>query len=630
MAVNLSPVGGVAAQFFTNTGAVLTGGKIYTYAAGTTTPAVTFTSSQGTTAWSNPIVLDAAGRVSGSGEIWLTDGINYKFVLKDSNDVLIATYDNISGINSNFVAYTNSQEIITATAGQTVFNLSISYQPGTNSLSVFVDGVNQYGPGAQYAYTETDSDTVTFVSGLHVGAQVKFTTSQQQGAGAVNASQVTYNPAGTGAVATNVQAKLRESVSVQDFGAVGDGITNDYAAFAAAIATGKSVLVPTGTYKIGSTLVFSGSAKQLVCDDAVVINYTGTANAITITGNNHNLQFGEVTANSGTEVVKYYNLSYSVIYFRAVGGCSNAVFLHDAASQTANAGNNAWQILRIEAGSVPYGIKIDSNSTYTLEGESWDVKVLFSATNTALRVGSSVANNKARYNEYNVSIDAQGITPLLIDVYNDFNFFNVRTWSGIEGNTHVRFNTGTGSNILTSQPGVESDLAVVDNGTNFYFVSGFAGQMIMGGRLSINLEAGGGSAAFEVGDNVSTGTDVISSENKSSANNTTKYVGFKWRGRDTVNSGKDVAYARAIPTSADWNSSYLTFYTRESNVLNPVLELRSDTSVAVYGNKILIKNSQTPASASATGEVGTIAWDSNYVYVCVATNTWKRTAISTW
>ncbi len=81
----------------------------------------------------------------------MTDGLIYKFVLKDSNDVTIATYDNISGINSNFVAFVNQQEIVTATAGQTVFNLGISYQPGTNSLSVFVDGVNQYGPGAQYA-----------------------------------------------------------------------------------------------------------------------------------------------------------------------------------------------------------------------------------------------------------------------------------------------------------------------------------------------------------------------------------------------------------------------------------------------------------------------------------------------
>ena len=259
MAVNLSPVGGVAAQFFTNTGAVLTGGKIYTYAAGTTTPAATFTTSQGTTAWTNPIVLNAAGRVPDGGEIWLTDGINYKFLLKDSTDVLIATYDNISGINSNFVAFTNQQQIVTATANQTVFNLSIDYSPGTNSLSVFVDGVNQYGPGAQYAYTETDSNTVTFVSGLHVGAEVKFTTSQLQGGGAVDASQVSYQPPFTGGVATNVEAKLSQYVSVKDFGAVGDGTTDDAAAIQAAINSGaKAIFFPHGEYYVTTGLIIGG------------------------------------------------------------------------------------------------------------------------------------------------------------------------------------------------------------------------------------------------------------------------------------------------------------------------------------------------------------------------------------
>ena len=38
----------------------------------------------------------------------------------------------------------------------------------------------------------------------------------------------------------------------------------------------------------------------------------------------------------------------------------------------------------------------------------------------------------------------------------------------------------------------------------------------------------------------------------------------------------------------------------------------------------------TPASATATGVAGEIAWDANYIYVCTATNTWKRVAISTW
>tara|TARA_Y100000401_G_scaffold32765_2_gene24168 strand:+ start:1489 stop:2586 length:1098 start_codon:yes stop_codon:yes gene_type:complete len=38
----------------------------------------------------------------------------------------------------------------------------------------------------------------------------------------------------------------------------------------------------------------------------------------------------------------------------------------------------------------------------------------------------------------------------------------------------------------------------------------------------------------------------------------------------------------------------------------------------------------TPASATAAGTAGEVAWDANYIYVCIATNTWKRVAISTW
>lgn len=292
MAVNLSPVGGVAAQFFDNSGNPLSGGKLYTYAAGTTTPTPTYTSSNGSTAHSNPIVLDAAGRVPAGGEIWLTDGINYKFVLKTSTDTLIATYDNITGINSNAVSYTASQEIQTATAGQTVFTLANPYQPGTNNLSVFVDGVNQYGPGAQYSYVETDTTTVTFNNGLHVGASVKFTTAQQQGAGAVSAAQVSYTPAGTGAVTTNVQAKLRQTVSAKDFGAVGDGVTDDTAALQAffnACQNGRGY-IPPGIYNITSTLNLypqysyniEGSVFRNTSNAGTVIKNLGTGTAIFI------------------------------------------------------------------------------------------------------------------------------------------------------------------------------------------------------------------------------------------------------------------------------------------------------------------------------------------------------------
>jgi hypothetical protein len=73
----------------------------------------------------------------------------------------------------------------------------------------------------------------------------------------LDAFDVSYEPAGTGAVATNVQAKLRQTVSVKDFGAVGDGVTNDTAAIQAAInanLNGGEIYFPPGTYKITSTL----------------------------------------------------------------------------------------------------------------------------------------------------------------------------------------------------------------------------------------------------------------------------------------------------------------------------------------------------------------------------------------
>lgn len=315
MAVNLSPVGGVAAQFFDNSGNVLTGGKIYTYLAGTTSPAATYTTSAGNIFQPNPIILNASGRVPGSGEIWLTDGLIYKFVLTDSNDVLIATYDNITGINSNFVNFTNQQEIQTATAGQTVFNLTTTqYQPGTNSLSVFVDGVNQYGPGAQYAYLETDSDTVTFVNGLHVGALVKFTTSSFNSSAATDASQVSYTPPFTNSVPTNVETKLGEYISVKDFGATGDGVTDDYAAIQAAInaAGDRDVFFPAGGYKISATIVLpSDTGVRLVGEgsstglSAMAIipmgaNYTDpTFASFTATGNLNNVSMERIRVVGG-------------------------------------------------------------------------------------------------------------------------------------------------------------------------------------------------------------------------------------------------------------------------------------------------------------------------------------------
>jgi hypothetical protein len=56
----------------------------------------------------------------------------------------------------------------------------------------------------------------------------------------------------------------------------------------------------------------------------------------------------------------------------------------------------------------------------------------------------------------------------------------------------------------------------------------------------------------------------------------------------------------------------------------------STSPSTISGTTLIIAESTTPASASAAGVTGTVAWDASYIYTCVATNTWKRVAIASW
>ena len=94
---------------------------------------------------------------------------------------------------------------------------------------------------------------------------------------------------GTGAVATNVQSKLREFVSVKDFGAVGDGVTDDTAAIQAAIAhasiTKQAIYAPAGTYFCGSSTITINTGIQMFGDGmaSTVFSFSsGAGNAFAI------------------------------------------------------------------------------------------------------------------------------------------------------------------------------------------------------------------------------------------------------------------------------------------------------------------------------------------------------------
>ena len=168
MSVNPSRFAGFAAQFFDNNGVILSGGKIYTYGAGTTSPQTTYTNSLGNTAHTNPIILDSAGRVPG-GEIWLTDNLFYKFVVESSNGVLIGTYDNVFGaITSALQVFDANYETLDSaisaaiSRNQTLY-ITLDHTVSTNTTvacPVVVDGGS---------FTVLAARTLTFTRGLDAG-----------------------------------------------------------------------------------------------------------------------------------------------------------------------------------------------------------------------------------------------------------------------------------------------------------------------------------------------------------------------------------------------------------------------------------------------------------------------------
>jgi hypothetical protein len=134
-------------------------------------------------------------------------------------------------------------------------------------MDVSVDG-QTYVPDVDHTLV---GQNVVFTVAPSLGAEILVRYGQGVVVAAADAQDVSYLPAGTGAVATTVQTALRETVSVTRFGAVGDGVTDDAAAvqlainYVATLGRGAIVFPPGYTYYLNSQIN--------LCDNLTVIGY---------------------------------------------------------------------------------------------------------------------------------------------------------------------------------------------------------------------------------------------------------------------------------------------------------------------------------------------------------------------
>lgn len=113
------------------------------------------------------------------------------------------------------------------------------------------------------------------------------------------------------------------------------------------------------------------------------------------------------------------------------------------------------------------------------------------------------------------------------------------------------------------------------------------------------------------------------------------HVGGVLRIEGGYNSQLDFYEAAALGGRIYWDkdTTQLIIYNAKSSALDAIKiadSLYIDGQLTINSDRLRIITNFSPATAGADGTQGDICWNSNYLYVCVATNTWKRVELSTW
>ena len=285
-------------------------------------------------------------------------------------------------------------------------------------------------------------------------------------------------------------------------------------------------------------------------------------------------------------------------------------------SALSDAAQNAANIRMGVVSSTPrFTMEYDSSNIYSVDVTSGGTMRWFTPGNVRMSLTSAGA------------LDAISITQ---------NSVAVVTTTGTQTLTNKTLTTPTISSIsntgtLTLPTSTDTLVgrATTDTLTNKTLTSPTINTPTIGTSAIVPVVYGGSAANAD-----------LTLEGTSSATKASSYVIVQPTGGSMVIGGSTGEYELELQNQGA-SSLRLTFNVNDAGEqviasINGAPGVYTQAPMRIYGSRIRVNgvlslmDSATPASASASGTAGDIAWDTNFLYVCTAASTWKRTVLSTW
>ncbi|MFN7610503.1 MAG: hypothetical protein ACK5QX_06130, partial [bacterium] len=403
----LSPV--FNEQTFNASGSPLVGGQIETYIAGTSTPLASYTTQNGTTQQSNPIILNSRGEPT--NPIWLGSGLLYKFILKDAVGTPLRTIDNVGGVNdsslsvSEWVASGGAPTFISTTSFSVVGDRTADFTPGRRTRSTNSGGT---------VYSTISAVSYSIGTGLTTVAVVNDSTPLDAGLSAVdvgilnpafrsypaNGQEVRIDVASAATVNLTTSAPSTRNIRITGTTTI-TGFTvaagqTYFVSFSGALTLTNNANIVTNT---GANIVTAAGDSCVIRATAAntveVISYdrvssilgnqiqpivaSVAANALTVTLNPTSLDFRSATLGTGTPVNRNVSTAISVVVpSGATLGTVNAVQSDIVVLAIDNAGTVELAVVNI-AGGVDLS-ETGVISTATISAGATSASTIYSTT----------------------------------------------------------------------------------------------------------------------------------------------------------------------------------------------------------------------------------------------------------